>query len=179
MPNKLPARAGFTLIELLITISIMALVMGGGIAAYLAFQSRQEVLAAAKNIQQLVRTTQGKARVRETPTDPACNGANKLQGYRIKLTGGSIRIIALCGPTFGSFGESVEVYRENFPAGVTYSGSSPTDIDYYTLYKGVYIYPSGPPSSTLEFISTSDSNLKYRFTVNNGGSISDVEAYTN
>jgi prepilin-type N-terminal cleavage/methylation domain-containing protein len=175
--QRIAAHSGFTLIELLVTISIMALVMGGSIAAYLSFQTKQEVLTAAKNVQQLVRTAQGKARVRETPTSAACSGVNKLQGYRIKLSGGQIQIIALCGTSLSSFSEAVTVSTQSFPTGVAYSGSSPTDIDFYTLYRGVAVYPSGAFPATLEFTSSSDAALRYRFTLGSGGAISDLEAF--
>lgn len=166
-----PASLGFSLIELLITVAIMSLVVGGAIAGFVAFQAKEEVRTAAKNIQQLVKTTQGKARVQETPTanlTTNCNSdGNRLQGYRITISSTVATIYAFCGVDMATITSYTQVYSESI-SGVTYSG--PDVTDFFTLYRGV-TSPSGLPA-TYQFTKGSST---YSFTVGVGGAISEVE----
>ncbi len=176
------AQSGFSLLELLITVTIMVIIVGGSVAGFMTFQARQEVLTTAKNVQQLVRTAQGKARVRETPTSATltaagfgagtCNSDNsRLQGYRINLSSNVITLVALCGEDdLDPLQATAVVYSETI-TGMTYSG--PDYIDFWTLYRGLR-FSGGPSPATIRFTSVSDVNNTSYFTVENGGAITEV-----
>lgn len=168
------AQHGFTLLELLISVTIMTILIGGSIAGFITFQTRQEVLAAAKTMQQLVKTAQGKARVRETPTaalvgGTTCNSAgSRLQGYRMEVSGNTMYIKALCGSSTTSYIEAATVQTQDLPSGITYSG--PQYTDFFTLYRGISISGGAPGTYAV-----SNGSVQYSFTVSAGGAISEVE----
>ncbi len=68
---------GFTLIELLVVITVLALLVGGGVAAYRRFNEKQIVTSATQQIISAIRTVQKKSSVGDKPT--GCTGT--LQGY--------------------------------------------------------------------------------------------------
>lgn len=87
------ARHGFTVIELLIVVLIMALLAGAGFFSIRAFSRRQQVVQSAKNVQEILRFAQKKARVGEKPT-----GCVTLNGYLVQGTTASslITVSARC-----------------------------------------------------------------------------------
>lgn len=60
--------AGFTLIELLITVTIMALLVGGGVAAYNNFNENQKLSQGTNYIKGILRKAQSKTSVGEKPS---------------------------------------------------------------------------------------------------------------
>jgi|SRR3989344_6902827 len=70
---------GFTLIEMLIAISVMSLLVGGSIAGYNKYNTRQIVIQDGKILASTLRTAQTRARVGDKPTA----GCTKLDGYRV------------------------------------------------------------------------------------------------
>jgi prepilin-type N-terminal cleavage/methylation domain-containing protein len=174
MSKRTTAYRGFTLIELMVTMAIMSVVIGGSIAGFITFQSRQQVVEVGKNVQQLVRTAQGKARVRETPTDASCNGSAgaRLQGYRITFDSSRSVIYALCGADASIRGGGaltlIEVYREDIQ-GVTYAAGSPASIDFYTIYRGLDF-----TTGTKRIEYSNSAGIVVYFDVSAGGAISEV-----
>jgi type II secretory pathway pseudopilin PulG len=179
MPNaSINKQSGFALIELLVVVGIMIIIVGGSIAGFVTFRDRQQVVSSAKSLQQLLRTAQTKARVRETPTDPSCNAINnRLQGYRVSVGSSTLFTLQpLCGPdsaiaTPGSFVplSSVETLTLT-DATLTTSLSY---IDFYTLHRGVKI------KTNLGFATTQNlrllgSTYAYCFDIDDSGTISDV-----
>lgn len=73
---------GFTIIELLVVISIMLVVLGGGIAAFSVFNDKQQITTAAKDLQTMLRSAQVKARSGEGAGD-CTDAGQKLSGYRV------------------------------------------------------------------------------------------------
>ncbi len=73
-------NAGFSLIELLVVTGIIIMLVGLGIAGFIRFNERQQVEAAAKRIQTMLRTAQAKAQIREIPTGTC----NTLDGYTVR-----------------------------------------------------------------------------------------------
>lgn len=120
---------GFTLIELLVVITIGIMIMGGGIAAYITFNDRQNLQNGAKLLQTYLRSAQTKARAGEKPA--ACD---RLTGYRVVLTNpagtGSVALSAVCAN--GVYAHSTYA----LPAGVSVSGV-PKTITFANLYGGV------------------------------------------
>lgn len=148
-------RNGFTLIELLITISIMMVILGGGIASYINFNDRQKVTTSAREIQQLLRSAQVKARVGQTP--PGCS---RLAAYRVAgANGGSIvELSAVCEEPINI----ISLSTFTLPSGVTLSNS--LAVEYQTLQGGV----TGAGTVAV----TAGAGYNYEFAVDAGGAVS-------
>lgn len=84
---KLKQTTGFTLIELLITISIILLVTGAGIAGFINFNDRQQVQTTVNNVKDLMSSAKVKARAGEGASglvvSEGCVAPNKLKGYEV------------------------------------------------------------------------------------------------
>lgn len=149
------SKNGFTLIEMLVTITIMMVVLGGGIAAYITFNDRQKVTTSARELQQFIRSAQVKARVGQTPS-----GCGRLEAYRVSgASGGStVTLSAVCDnpPNI------IEVNTLTLQNGVTLS--SAIALDYITLSGGV----TGAGFITINLGTT----YSYRFNVTTGGAVS-------
>lgn len=156
-------QRGFTLLELLITAAISMIVVGGSIAAFVGFTERQEVLNAAQEIQQMFRTAQSKARVRDVPS-AACT---TLQGYQVSLSTSGSTLWAICSsPT-----STINIKTYAFPAGVTVIG---TGAVLFTTLENSVTDPDGNPLATMTYTASKGSN-SFTFTVSPSGSISNVE----
>lgn len=152
---------GFTLIELIITVAISALVVGGSIAGFIGFSDRQEVLNTAKEVQQMMRTAQSRARVRNTPT-----GCSSLSSYQVSFIGtSSVRLSTVCGVTV------TEITTVAFPSGVTINNT--TALRFTTLEQGVTT-SAGAPITSVTYILSEGSTNRFQFTVTSTGSISNV-----
>lgn len=163
-------KRGFTLIELMITITVMVILVGGSLAGFITFRENQQVLTSLKEVQQMARDAQTKARVRETPS--SCNAdGNRLQGYRLRFNSAtSVAVHPLCGSDAqianpGTLSELSAIQTKTL-SDVTLSGY-PTYIDFYTLHRGL--------STTSTYtIKTSGFGSDYCFDIESSGAISDV-----
>lgn len=117
---------GFSLLEMIITVSIVLIVFGGGLAAFIRFNDRQRVQATASEIRQFIKSAQTRARVRDNPNQAGCT----LQGYRVTTTGALATMSLLCGSSKFSTNVGVERARYTVPSGITVSSMS---INFYTL----------------------------------------------
>lgn len=153
--RRTPRSAGFTLIELLVSITIMLLLMGFGIAAYLTLNSRQELLTSSKQLQQFMRAAQKKARAGEKPA-----GCDQLQGYQVSVSaaaGATVQLQAVC--VSGTFTRDSFV----FPASV--HANSALSMQFNSLSGGV----AGAGVVTL----SGGGGKTYTFTVDLGGQITE------
>jgi prepilin-type N-terminal cleavage/methylation domain-containing protein len=145
---------GFTLIELMIVTTIIMLITGGGIASFLSFNDKQQVLNSAKELQGYLRTAQTLARVGETPT-----GCDRLIGYKVVTAdAGSIKevsLLAVCS--------SGDIQRDVFSLSEGVTLSSDIEITFLGLYGGV--------TGASQIDITSDSGRSYSFEVSSGGEI--------
>lgn len=91
---------GFTLIELLVTVSIILLVTGAGIAGFVNFNDRQQVQTTVKEVQDLMRAAQVKARSGEgaigASVAEGCVVPNKLKGYEVTVGNGVVLLNRIC-----------------------------------------------------------------------------------
>lgn len=146
--------AGFTLIELLVTVTVILMLVGGGTAAFLDFNHRQELISGAKEMQGHLRMAQSLARIRETPAS-----CDRLDGYIVRTQdlGGvkQVKIIADC-----SSGE-VEQHTFSLSAGVTLG--SDVEMTFLGLHGGVQ------GAGTVQVINTQ--GAIYEFEVTPGGEI--------
>jgi len=156
------SRKGFTLIEVLIAITIMLLVTGGGIAAFVNFNDRQSVQGAARQLQTILRSAQVKARVGEKPGA----GCDKLTGYRVQTAANTNQVIlsAVCVSNAGApqmVTHTTSQLQNNVVAEGTYA------ITFANLYGGV------TGATTIVLQKSSVSAYRYSFVVTPGGEISD------
>lgn len=139
MKEKRIVSGGFTLIEMLVAISIMLLMVGGGIASYVTFQERRLVITEGQELTDFIRLAQQKASVKQIPKQTSiCNQGSetkRLVGYRVTKTNATnIYIVGLCGSS-----DSV------------YSANNVTDNDYaYTLPSG---FTTNPNTWQFDFFS--------------------------
>lgn len=149
-------QSGFTMIELLITIGIMILIFGGGIASYLNLDRRQSLLNVCKEIESMSRSAQKKARVGERPV-----GCDKLTSYRVSRTATGPDVISLQAVC-----DSGTISLSQYEVPTLFTVSSITTMEFRVLHGGL--------QGTNGTVTVQSSNPNYRceFTVNNGGSIS-------
>lgn len=145
-------QLGFTLIEMMVVVGIIMMTTGGGIAAFIRFNDRQNLSSGSKALQTYLRGAQIKARSGDIP--PGCD---RLQGYRARLItgGGSVTLSAVC--TNGVV--LTDTYA--LPTGVVSENNH--SIDFANLYGGV----TGGGTVVLQA-----NLLRYSFDVNDGGDIS-------
>jgi prepilin-type N-terminal cleavage/methylation domain-containing protein len=99
---------GYTLIELLVTVTILVLVTGGSMAAYLTFNENRNLDIDAKNLNTLINKIRSKAVFLEYPLN--CTG---LQNYQLDSELDSegrrtaVRFFANCNS-----GPSTEIHQE-------------------------------------------------------------------
>jgi len=152
------SQLGFTLIEIMVAITILALLFGTGMVAYLKFNDNQTVIVTGQQVQLMLRTAQKKARVGDKPS-----GCSILQGYQ--LTGSTvpyavIQLDAVCGP----------------------SGATLVHSDAYTLPNKVTLQNAisikfkvltGGTDQPGNVVVTGSNGTTYTFAVGSGGDISE------
>lgn len=149
-------QSGFTMIELLITVGIMILVFGGGVAAYLNLDRRQSLINVCKEIESLSRSAQKKARVGDRPA-----GCDKLNAYRISRTAtgpDEISLQAVC--------DSGNVTLSTYDIPTVFDVVEITTMDFKVLHGGL------EGDSGTVTVESSNPNYRCEFSVNNGGSMS-------
>jgi type II secretory pathway pseudopilin PulG len=92
-PRARNSSGGFTMIELMVSISIMILLVGGGIASFITFNDKQQLQGSTKMVQTYLRTAQTKARVGDRPEE-----CSRLDGYEVQVPQGSttLSLVAIC-----------------------------------------------------------------------------------
>lgn len=154
LKNKYKAsQLGFTLIELLVTITIMMLMLGGGLVAYVNFNEKQTVVSSVKTVQTALRSAQIKAKNGEKP--PGCGILDAYQIY-IGANTNEILIRPICDGTVQPTYDSVF-----FTDGV--AASSTVDMRFKILTSGV----DGAGEITL-----ARNDYVYTFSVTQTGEIS-------
>jgi prepilin-type N-terminal cleavage/methylation domain-containing protein len=129
---KNPAR-GFTLIDLLITMSIIGVLFGLGVAKYNEFNRRQILDQAAQTLKSNLRLAQDKALAGEKPTI----GCGVLDGYQANFVDSNpdyYTLGAKCSPS------SPTANNFSLPTGVSFSSlPSPNPIIFKVLGHGTNI----------------------------------------
>lgn len=167
---------GYTLIELLVVITLMVLLLGGGVATYFRFEERQSTEVAARSIHEAFVTARAKARFREKAACPN----DSVIGFRtnIRNDGGVIKvdILSICGTDRVDYlskvqteGPATVVYT--IPNGITLA-PSPYVVDFFTLYGGARL--NNDHNADVIDITVSRGVAEYGFSVDRGGDISPV-----
>lgn len=175
--TQINKKAGFTLIELLVVISIVLLVTGAGIAGFINFNDRQQVLTKAKEIQALMRSAQVKARAGEgADVCRTMSPERVFKGYRVALQadGAAVLLSRICVLPNGT-GESPAL-RTSLVLGndvnvtmIKADGNSGR-VNFLALRGGVQILTGDSESLT---ITISKNNTHYQFQVLNTGEITE------
>jgi prepilin-type N-terminal cleavage/methylation domain-containing protein len=149
-----PTRGGFTLIELLISMSILLLITGAGIASYISLNDRQTLISSAKDLQSYMRAAQKKARSGDKPA-----GCDTLRGYSV-LSAGSAPTIITLQANCDSGNYSADTLT--FPLSVSLQNA--LNMQFLVLSGGV------TNAGTVVLVG---STKTYTFTVNTGGEITE------
>lgn len=148
--------AGFTLIELLVVTTIMAALVGIGIANYNNFNNNQSVKQAAMTVKNNIRFAQSQASSSLKPA--GCAGANTLSGYEVGMVDSSTyRVRASCSD--GNFYNSTN-YK--LPQNITFSGF-PGNILFRTNNRGV--------TNAGDIFVTGPDSIMYKITVSGSGDV--------
>lgn len=150
-------KNGFTLIELLVSVTIMLLMVGGGIVAYLQFNDRQVIQTSGKEVVTYLRTAQTKARVGDKPAT-----CNRLLGYAFKATAGTsqVRVGAVC--------DNGEPTPDTYDLADSVDFSGTVDMEFGVLHGGV---------ANSGTITLTNGTLQYQIKVSQGGEISNGELF--
>lgn len=158
--------AGYSLLEIMISIVIVSMMFGGGVAAYRQFDDRQSVVNAGRDLVVSLRETQKRAQSGERPS--GCAVGDTLDGWNFdRLSPTQYRIVASCdGSVIAS---SAVVY--DLPAGVQFGGG-----DFNVLFevlngRATITGLSGNPR--LMSVQTAGGGLVYDISITGGGSIND------
>jgi len=149
--RKINKINGFSLIELMISITILMLIVGGGLASYITFNEKQQLSGAAKELQTYFRSAQSRARSGDVP--PACG---TLSGYNVQMfqDDSTVTTRAVCSSG------NIITSEHSLTGGVT--PSTNIDVTFNVLKGGV----TGAQNITLSLGSRS-----YTFKVTAGGEI--------
>lgn len=139
----------------MVVVAIMIMLMGGGFAAYLHFNSRQLLLNSGSQLQLLMVTAQKEARVGSKPT-----GCARLLSYAVVVNSGQLSSASLVAECSNN---SYTTQTITFDTGVTSTASFAAH--FLVLTGGVV----GAGNFTLQ-----KGSQTVVFTVNQGGSVSSV-----
>lgn len=151
-------RRGFTLIEVMVSVTIMLLLVGGGIAGYNTFNDRQTVIQEGKQFASMLRLAQKRASVGDKPT--VCAG-NKLQGYYV-IRGGEANTYQLW---VACNNDAFLLQTVTMPSSVTFAENVNLQ---FNVFGGVVL--NAPVSGSFVLQS---SNWKYTIEVTRTGAISE------
>jgi len=157
----LPHQLGFTLIELMVSVTILLLMFGGGMASYIHFNDNQKVIVTGQQIQLMLRTAQKKARVGDKPA-----GCSILQGYQLSastVANAVVQLYAVCGA-----GVLIASDSYTMPSGVTLQQAM--SIIFKVLTGG-----TNQPGTV---VLVGPTGTTYTFTVGSGGDISEGTVVT-
>ncbi len=179
----MPKQTGYTLIELLVVITLMVLLLGGGVATYFRFEERQSTEVVARELHRAFVTARAKARFREKAN---CTSTERVIGFRalIRDDGGTkkVDILSICGSSRIDYdGPEPNSVQDEDPDTVVYtipdnvtleSPSLPFEVDFFTLYGGAWL--NGDPEPVPFPITISRGAARYSFNIDGGADISPV-----
>lgn len=160
MSTSLPpsSRQGFTMIELIVVIGIIIVIFGGGISAYLRLDRRQSLINVCRELEQLARSAQKKARVGERPA-----GCTRLNAYRLARTSTAPDVI-----TLSAVCDSGQVTVSSYEVPTLYTVESIPTVNFRVLHGGL------DGSNALIQVASTGPNYRCSFTIENGGSMTNT-----
>jgi prepilin-type N-terminal cleavage/methylation domain-containing protein len=157
-PPTAKIKQGFSLLEVLIVTTLVLMLTGGGIAAYINFNEKQKVVTGGQELKTYLRKAQGLARVRAVPA-----GCDSLTGYRLRVTSGSsaVNIDAVCK------GGDVNYSSYTLPEGTTVQ----SDLD--IIFSDPRSEGQGLVTGYGQIVVIYGTDRTYTFEVTEGGEIKD------
>jgi type II secretory pathway pseudopilin PulG len=143
----------FTLIEMLVVITIMMLMLGGGIAAYINFNENQQLLSAAKQMQTYLRGLQKKSRVGDRP-----DGCTRLYSYTLTVAANSNLVFMQANCENGDFD------TDNYTLGGGVTALNEIEVSFKVLQGGA------TSQGNIILVKNTD---RYQFQVTPGGEITE------
>lgn len=166
IPNLVAGHsAGFTLIELIVSVTIMILLVGSGIAAFITFNDKQQLQGSTKLLQTYLRAAQTKARVGDRPED-----CDRLLGYQVSIPqqSNTLTLAAICGET----GNETEVVIQTAELAnveeVEAEGGDNLEVLFRVLHGGT------DDVGAITVYSTAGASETFRISA--GGEISDLDS---
>lgn len=154
------ANLGFTLIELLVTTTLGLLLMGGAVASYSAFATRQDRIESARDLQAVLRSAQSRSRSGNKPeTDCSQFGGYRVWGVQSTQ---NYFVSVRCD------GDDVETEEYQLNAGQYFLESF--DLTFPVLPGAV----NGAPS-TIQIGNLDDPGSRYEFSISQQGVIAEGE----
>lgn len=168
-------KSGFTIIELLVTITVMVILLGIGLAGYIQFEQKQRVQQSARDVRQLFVETRRKAQVRD---QTGCQGDNvtgyaDVASYEVqrKVSNGFVSVYSITNCTPDGSGRNVQSL--NLPASLDMIPAYDYQLFYTPLTTQVGC-PTVPCARLPHTIVISDDQTRFGFTVTKGGQIGGV-----
>lgn len=151
---------GYTLVEILVATVLMLTIVGGAIAAYRGYDERQKLVNAGRELANVLRDIQQKARIGDKPTQCPSNLESWLIEFTVDASNNYFYSIeASCG------GE--DIAKRNYQLSQAYGvmfDSMPGQISFEVL--------TGKPDNNYTLDLTKDART-YRIEVSSGGAIRD------
>ena len=139
-------RAGFTLVELVVVISIMAVVLAGGVASFRKFSQKQILTDAARELKNTLRLAQTNAATGEKGNCACGDGGDNIcgtpddetiAGWEVDFGSGNYKIYGVCesGTVFNLKGVLGSKSRTDLPPGLRIN-PVPAPVRFKVLSRG-------------------------------------------
>lgn len=160
--------AGFTLIEMVVTVAVALLLISGGIAGYITFNSRQKSITAARDFETLILSTESKV---QSGVVGACNQLEEYQmTFNTTLNPVRINLVEVCAP--GDTATPTPV-TYTLPDGVTLAFNPLITSIRFKILSGGLLFSSGASSVQFRFSDESNPTSVYVLTISEGGDVSE------
>lgn len=160
--------AGFTLIEMVVTVAVALLLVGGGIAGYITFNSRQKAISAAREFETLIQTTESKIQ------SGVLGVCSQLEEYRMTFNTSvnpvQVNMIEVCAPGDPATPTAVTYL---LPEGVTLAFNPVITSIRFKILAGGLLFSSGDSSVEFQFSDESNPTDIYVITISEGGDVSE------
>lgn len=168
-PIIYPHADGFSLMELIVVTGILMFIIGGTVASYSSFNSREKVKQVALSLKSNIRLAQSKAVSGVKPAVQNPTGSTDCQqllGYTLTFAAGNSRytIAANCMHSDGSQGSTGMIQTVNVAGGVKIIPKT-SILTFHPLAGGIKEY---------QVITISSANNAYQVIVNPSGEVDDL-----